>query len=126
MSRFKHMDSLGTPESPARKPQAPAMHPHHRVCRAQQCGERVDANDGLCGRHRALQAGPLEVIRWEQAREDWRARAFATFTERHKDDAWGAAIRVAGDMGQASREEKRELVAFLRLQVQKNSTSADR
>lgn len=95
------------------------LHPYQRMCRVGQCSSRVDGDDFLCGYHRALRNGPAELERYRESGLDRMQIRFDDFAERHQDDAWGAAIRIANDIDRASDEDKRELLGFLKLQARR-------
>ena len=92
-----------------------STHPMHQACKVSGCARRVDGDDRHCGYHRALRAGDLDGYKAGGA--DWRTALFAEFDERHQDDAWGSAIRVASDIRSASKEDRAELVTFLKGQL---------
>ena len=79
----------------------------------------LTGDDGLCCYHRALRQGPEGIAQWRAARHDWREPLFADFDERHQDDAWGAALNVARNLGSASNEEQREFLGFLKTQARR-------
>jgi hypothetical protein len=79
------------------------------------CPSTADGDDGLCGRHRALQNNDIEA--WRASQLDWRGDLFADFSARHKEDSWGAFIAASYQV--EHKEDRGEFNRLLREMLRK-------
>lgn len=52
---------------------------------------------------------------------DWRAEAMRDFAERHINDDWAILYRMAVSLKDASKEDKAEVLGYIRAQIRKAS-----